>query len=124
MIASERFYPVAALNFTMAEQRQFYDRYCAHFRKPRSSGIAIEDFSRGTVACHIYRPKREMDYPVLPYLHDGGYMLGGLESHDNVCALFIDRADLTMIGVHYRLAPENPFLTALDDAWAKLHYVS
>jgi acetyl esterase len=124
MIAGERFYPVAAVNFTMAEQREFYERYCAHFRKPRPSGITTEDFSRGTAACHIYRPKREMDYPVLPCLHDGGYVLGGLESHDNVCAEIIDRGDLIMIGVHYRLAPENPFRTALDDAWAMLHCVS
>jgi hypothetical protein len=35
MIAGERFYPANAVSFTMAEQRAFYDLYCAHFRKPR-----------------------------------------------------------------------------------------
>ena len=41
MIAGERFYPADAVSFTMAEQRDFYDIYCAHFRKPRPENIVI-----------------------------------------------------------------------------------
>jgi acetyl esterase len=124
MITSERFYPEDAVHFTMAAQRQFYDRYCAHFRKPRPPGIMTEDFSVGSVACRLYRPKVQKGNPVLLYLHGGGYVLGGLESHDDVCAEICEAADLTVVGVHYRLAPENPFPAALDDAWAVLQHLA
>ena len=124
MIAGERFYPANAVNFTMAEQRQFYDRYCANFRKPRPRNIIAEDFFVGAIPCRRYRPKAEKNYPVMLYLHGGGYVLGGLDSHDDVCAEISDRANVAVVGVQYRLAPENPFPAALDDAWAVLQYLS
>jgi acetyl esterase len=124
MIAGERFYPADAVNFTLAQQREFYDTYCANFRKPRPAGIIAEDFFVGSVPCRHYRPKAEKNYPVMLYLHGGGYMLGGLDSHDDVCAEISDQADVAVVGVQYRLAPEHPFPAALDDAWAVLQYLS
>jgi acetyl esterase len=35
MIESDALYPPDAVNFTLAEQRAFYDKLCAHFRRPR-----------------------------------------------------------------------------------------
>ena len=55
MIAGERFYPANAVSFTMAEQRDFYDLYCAHFRKPRPENIVVKDFAVGPVLCRLYR---------------------------------------------------------------------
>jgi acetyl esterase len=124
MIAGERFYPAGAVNFTMAEQRQFYDRYCAHFRKPRPENIVATDFSVGAVPCRLYRPIPESHYPVMLYLHGGGFVLGGLESHDDVCAEISDRANIAVVGVAYRLAPEHPFPAAFDDAWAVLQHLA
>jgi len=113
----ERLYPADAVSFTMAEQRAFYDRYCAHFRKPRPAGIAVEDFSVGHVPCRRYHPAISEGAPVL-YLHGGGYVMGGLDSHDDICAELAAGAGTGVVAIHYRLAPENPFPAALDDAWA------
>jgi acetyl esterase len=124
MIAGERFYPADAVNFTMAEQRQFYDRYCANFRKPRPENTVTTDFVAGTIACRLYKPRQKKNYPVMLYLHGGGYVLGGLESHDDVCAEISDRADIAVAAVEYRLAPEYPFPAALDDAWAVLQFLA
>ncbi len=124
MIAGERFYPANAVTFTMAEQREFYDKYCANFRKPRPAGIVTTDFSADGVPCRLYRPGAEKTCPVMLYLHGGGYVLGGLESHDDVCAEISDRAGIAVVGVNYRLAPEHPFPAAFDDAWAVLQYLS
>jgi acetyl esterase len=120
LMAGERFYPADAVNFTMAQQREFYDKYCAHFRKPRPAGVMVSDFKVGEVPCRLYRPKSGKDHPAMLYLHGGGHVLGGLESHDDVCAEICDRAGMAVVGVKYRLAPEHPFPAAFDDCWIVL----
>jgi acetyl esterase len=52
------------------------------------------------------------------YFHGGGWVLGGLDSIDRTCRLLADGADLTVVNVDYRLAPEHPFPAAFDDALA------
>ena len=120
LIAGERFYPPDAVTFTMAEQRAFYDRYCAHFRKPRPAEVVAEDVRYGGVPCRHYRPKGATDVPLLVYLHGGGFVLGGLDSHDDVCAEICDGARIEVVAVDYRLAPEHPFPAAFEDCWAAL----
>ncbi len=124
MIAGERFYPPGAINFTMAEQRAFYDRYAAHFRKPRPSGVLTSDFATGSIPCRLYRKAGITKAPVLLYLHGGGYMLGGLESHDDICAEICDGAAVDVVSVHYRLAPEHPFPAAFDDTLAVYNHLT
>lgn len=118
MIAGERFYPPEAVTFTMAEQRTFYDLYAAHFRKPRPVSVTATDFNVGRVPCRRYQKAGTSNPPELLYLHGGGYVLGGLDSHDDVCAEICDQAGVDVVGVHYRLAPENPFPAALEDVLA------
>ncbi len=112
----ERLYPENAVSFTMAEQRAFYDRYCAHFRKPRPAEVDVADFSTGHVPCRRYRPAGASGAPVL-YLHGGGYVVGGLDSHDDICAELAAGAGAEVTAIHYRLAPEHPFPAALEDGW-------
>jgi len=124
MIAGDEFYPADAVNFTLAEQRAFYDRYAAHFRKPRPDTVIAEDFAVGTIRCRRYRKRGAANPPVLLYLHGGGFVLGGLDSHDDICAEVCDGAAIDVIGVQYRLAPEHPFPAAFDDAFAVLTHLA
>jgi acetyl esterase len=52
------------------------------------------------------------------YLHGGGYVLGGLDSHDDICAEIADGAGVAVIAVAYRLAPEHRFPAAFEDCRA------
>jgi acetyl esterase len=115
----ERLYPEGAVNFSLAEQRIFYDRYCAHFRKPRPASVKVEDFSVGAISCRRYAPPNAGPTKLL-YLHGGGFILGGLESHDDICAELAEGTGLETIAVQYRLAPEHRFPAAFDDCWAVL----
>ena len=124
LIAGERFYPPDAVSFTMAEQRAFYDRYCAHFRKPRPPGVTATDVAYAGVPCRHYRPAGAVDAPLLLYLHGGGFVLGGLDSHDDVCAELCAGARIEVVAVAYRLAPEHPFPAAFEDGWAALKAVA
>jgi acetyl esterase len=115
----ERLYPPDAVNFTMAEQRAFYDRYCAHFRRGRPAGVGVQDVTIGNVPCRRYQPSSAGTVKLL-YLHGGGFVVGGLESHDDICAELAEATGLVTTAVQYRLAPENPFPAALDDCWQVL----
>ncbi len=124
LIAGARFYPPDAVSFTMAEQRAFYDRYCAHFRKPRPDSVTAQDLRYAGVPCRHYRPKDVADAPLLVYLHGGGFVLGGLDSHDDVCAELCAGARIEVVAVDYRLAPEHPFPAGFEDCWAVLKAVA
>jgi acetyl esterase len=119
LIVGENFYPADAVNFTMAEQRAFYDKYCAYFRKPRPTSITVQNFKVGEIPCRRYTPTSPT--AKLLYLHGGGYVLGGLESHDDICAELTEAAQVEVTAVEYRLAPEHPFPAAFDDCWAVLN---
>ncbi|MDO5103943.1 MAG: alpha/beta hydrolase [Lautropia sp.] len=54
--------------------------------------------------------------PVLLFFHGGGYVLGGLESHDGLCRALSSGARCRVLSVDYRLAPEYRFPTAFHDA--------
>lgn len=122
LIAGERLYPENAVSFTMAEQRVFYDRYCAHFRKGRPFGLAVQDFKVADIPCRRYVPRHAAGATVL-YLHGGGFVVGGLESHDDICAEIAADSEAMVVAVQYRLAPEHPFPAALDDGWAVLKHL-
>ena len=50
------------------------------------------------------------------YLHGGGFVLGDLESHDSICRRLALIADVAVLAVDYRRAPEHPGPAAVDDA--------
>jgi acetyl esterase len=123
MVSGERFYPPDAINFTLAEQRQFYDRYCAHFRKARPAAVETRDFRVGEVPCRLYKTNGTPLPPAMLYFHGGSFILGSLDSHDDVCAEICEGADIAVIAVDYRLAPEHIFPAALEDCQAVLRYL-
>jgi len=59
--------------------------------------------------------------PAMLYLHGGGFVIGGLETHDSLCRQLALRSGGAVISLDYRLAPEHPFPAAVDDAWAAMH---
>ena len=64
--------------------------------------------------------------PLLVFLHGGGFVFGDLKSHEASCRYVADRAGVRVLSVDYRLAPEDPFPAAYDDAvaafdWAYEH---
>lgn len=52
----------------------------------------------------------------LMYFHGGGYVIGSLQSHRGVVGRLGQAASLRTFAIDYRLAPENPYPAAVDDA--------
>ena len=56
--------------------------------------------------------------PLLIYFHGGGWVVGDRDTHDVICRMLANRGEFAVINVDYRLAPENKFPAAVEDAWA------
>jgi acetyl esterase len=67
----------------------------------------------------LYAPSHD-PLPVLLYLHGGGFVIGGLETHDALCRQLAHRAGVAVLALDYRLAPEHPFPAAVEDTWTAL----
>ena len=74
------------------------------------------DVDAGGVPARLYRPRDTADLGLLVYLHGGGWVIGDLDSHDNVCRALANGSGHAVLSVDYRLAPEHPFPAALEDA--------
>ena len=56
--------------------------------------------------------------PICVYLHGGGFIVGSLNSHRDMATHLAYMAQVRMLMVDYRLAPEHPFPAAHEDAMA------
>ncbi|HEX4977602.1 MAG TPA: alpha/beta hydrolase [Nocardioides sp.] len=62
--------------------------------------------------------------PLLFFVHGGGMMYGDLDSHDAACRFLTERADVRVLAVDYRLAPEHKFPAAVEDCWTAYQWVA
>ncbi|KAI0323834.1 hypothetical protein GY45DRAFT_1332193 [Cubamyces sp. BRFM 1775] len=62
-------------------------------------------------------------FPVLVYMHGGGWSMGNVEMDDYLLRIQCVKHKLSIINIEYRLAPEYPFPTPLDDCYAALKWV-
>jgi len=77
----------------------------------------------GELPVRIYRPAGDTPKPTIVYYHGGGWVIGGLDTHDGGCRALANAADAVVVSVDYRLAPEHPFPAPIDDAFAALRWV-
>ncbi len=64
----------------------------------------------------VYRRRRARGHVL--FFHGGGFVLGGLDSHEDVCCRIARASRATVVSVAYRLAPEFPFPAAPEDCYA------
>lgn len=113
------YYPPDTIDYTITQQREIYDRMCREFFAGYPQGVAVETSATATpthkIPIRIYRSAPQPAATVL-YIHGGGFILGGLDSHDDVCAELCARTGYEVVSVDYRLAPEHLHPAAFDDA--------
>lgn len=79
----------------------------------------------GPIPVRIYTPVAagRDPMPALIYFHGGGFVIGNIETHDGLCRMMANEGGFRVISVDYRLAPENKYPAAIDDAFAALAWV-
>jgi acetyl esterase len=81
--------------------------------------------SEATLPARHYAPRshgQSNPAPLLVYFHGGGFALGSLDSHDHLCRALCDGADVHVLSIEYRKAPEYPFPAPTADALAAFRY--
>jgi acetyl esterase len=96
----------------------------ARSRTPGPSLPLVKDLvtDHGTPV-RLYRPVLE-PRPLVLFLHGGGFVFGDLNSHDEICRRLSLRADVAVLAVDYRRAPEHPGPAAVQDAVAAVSWAS
>ena len=78
----------------------------------------------GEMPARLYLPGKEMAYPLFVLLHGGGWVIGDLETADNMARFLCKRLPCAVLSVDYRLAPEHPFPAAVEDAFAAVQWAA
>ena len=121
-------YPPEIIVAPIAEQRVVYNRMCAAFHQGRPAGVGASDGLVVTEARAIpvrrYRMANRFATAAVVYYHGGGFVLGDLNSHDDICAEICAGTGFEVISADYRLAPEHLHPAAFDDALAVFEWVA
>ncbi|TDD31388.1 alpha/beta hydrolase [Actinomadura sp. KC06] len=78
----------------------------------------------GELPVRVYTPKGPGPFPTFVWYHGGGWTIGGLDENEYSCRAVCAAADVIVLSVDYRLAPENPFPAAAEDAYAAVAWVA
>lgn len=89
--------------------------------KTEDASCATPDGARLTLRRYI--PLSNVPTPLLVYFHGGGFVVGDLDTHDEVCGFICQHAGVQVVAVDYRLAPEHNFPTAINDGLAAWEWI-
>ena len=89
---------------------------------------AVEDAevpgAAGPLRARVYRPEGPGPFPLVAFFHGGGWVIGDLDTHDNMARNVCRGAGAVVVSADYRLAPEHPFPAAADDAVAVARHLA
>jgi acetyl esterase len=108
--------PPGSEHWPLDRQRAAWNAVCAAFRAPRPENIEVSDTVANGVSVRIFKPKGTTLKPGVIYSHGGGWVLGGPDTHDDICAEMAAGANCVVVLTDYRLAPEHRHPAQLEDS--------
>lgn len=72
----------------------------------------------GATRVRVYTPDGRGPFPVILYMHGGGFCLGNPDLCDSSCRIIAASAEAVLVSVDYLLAPEHKFPDALEECYA------
>lgn len=126
--AAERRQPPGPAQGSVAERRRAAARGPQQMRVVTARGrtpVVTDDHrvpvEGGEIGVRRYRPAgRSGPLPTHLFLHGGSYWLSSVDDYDPICFTYAGGADCQVVSVDYRLAPEHPFPTGVEDSYAAL----
>ena len=90
---------------------------------PVPGGVTFTPVDAGGVPAEWNDAEGVRQDHVVVYFHGGGYCMGSLNTHRGLVARISQLANLRVLSVDYRLAPEHPHPAAVEDAVTAYHFV-
>lgn len=78
----------------------------------------------GNITVRVYTPSATAALPIFVFFHGGGFVAGSLDTHDTPLRSVANRCACIVVSVAYRLAPENKYPAAPEDAYAATQWVA
>lgn len=121
-------FPPELAELPLEKQRTVYDAMCHAFHVGHPAGVLTSDERVDTVGRTIpirrYWLESAAPQAAVVYYHGGGFVFGGLDSHDDICAEICAGTGFAVLSVDYRLAPEHLHPAAFDDARAAFEWAA
>jgi len=111
----------APLDVSLAERREGMEVMQGGLPLPED--LQLEDLTIAGRPAQWVRVAGAREDRTILYLHGGGYVMGSLGTHRELMARLSRTAQARVLGLDYRLAPEEPFPAALDDAEAAYRWL-
>lgn len=115
---------VRALGITDPSSSPLDRRAALDLDSPANEGTSVETVDAGGVPAEWLVPEGADRSRAFLHLHGGAYTGGGLGSHRRFASTLAETAGCPVLLVDYRLAPEDPFPAALDDALASYRWLT
>ncbi len=104
---------------TLAESRRSLQILAQKFDIPSPPGVTTRDLTLAGRPARLYDTQPQAsNRPTLLYIHGGGWVQGGIDTHDGLCGQIALDAGIRVISLDYRLAPEHKFPAGPDDVLA------
>jgi acetyl esterase len=110
---------------TAADMRRMIDGFAGFMNADLPAVGAFHSSVRvsDAVTADVVVPKGAGPFPILVYLHGGGWVCGSPKTHRKLGYRFAE-AGFLVVNVDYRLAPEHAFPTPLEDCLAAVRWAS
>jgi acetyl esterase/lipase/DNA-binding FadR family transcriptional regulator len=124
-VRAEQLYAEDDGSFDLNHTRLWVDEYAevaargAEMRSVVSEDQTLET-AAGPIGIRIYNPEERN--LTLVFVHGGGWVIGGIRSHDHIARWLASEISGRVIQIEYALAPEHPFPTAINQVTAVVRY--
>lgn len=106
---------------SIEQQRKSYNESCRYFFHDYPDKVeAVDDKVKGRhgdikIRRYCYDGSNPESDTQVVFIHGGGFILGSLDSHDDICAELCAATGINTVSIDYRLAPEFLYPVHLDD---------
>ncbi len=118
-IRISEFFASKSVSDSVEEIRKSYNEMVKHFKQARPSNVQSKDkkveFKERALIYRHYSNSSDNNSDLI-YFHGGGFVLGGLESHDDICAEICNITGYDVFSLDYSLAPEVKYPEFFLDA--------
>lgn len=123
-IAAAGLPPVSELTPEMARQRNMVRAFSIKAEPIGKVHDKVIPGPYGDIPFRIYTPEGDGPFPLLLYMHGGGWVVGTLNDFDSVCRLLCAGSGYMVVSVDYQLAPEAKFPVAIEEGYTVLKWIS